>query len=88
MKIKTGTIARTIVLLLALINQVFAIMGKGTIPLTEDMIYQLCTAIATVGASLTAWWKNNSFSQNAIYADKSLAALKKGIVEDGEMEVE
>lgn len=74
--VKTDTIARTIVLFLALANQILAISGKEIFPVTEDQVYQIVTLIATVGASVWAWWKNNSFTQNAIEADNVLAQLK------------
>ena len=77
MKIKTETIIRTIVLILALINQVLAIMGKGQIPITEDEVYQLVTLLITIGSALWAWWKNNSFTLPALKADEYLERLRK-----------
>ena len=41
---KADTIARTIVLVLALLNQLLAIFGKEQLPIAEDNIYQLVTA--------------------------------------------
>lgn len=78
--IKTDTIARTIVLFIALANQVLAIAGKEVFPVTEDQVYQVVTLIVTIGASVWAWWKNNSFTKPAIEADKVLAQLKNGEV--------
>lgn len=75
-KVSSGTVARTIVLALALINQVFAITGKGTIDIADDTIYQICSLGATIVTSLTAWWKNNSFTQEALEADDTLKAAK------------
>lgn len=77
MKIKTETIIRTIVLALALINQVLAIYGKERIPITEDEVYQLLTLVFTIGSSLWAWWKNNSFTQPAIKADEYMEQLRQ-----------
>ena len=77
-KVKADTIARTILLILALINQGLAITGKETLPFTEDTVYQVVSLFATIAASAWAWWKNNSFTKNAIEADKILAQLKKG----------
>ena len=77
MKVKTETIIRTIVLILALVNQVLAIYGKQKIPITEDEIYQLITLIVTIGASLWTWWKNNSFTQPAIQADEYMEKLRQ-----------
>ena len=75
-KIKTDTIVRTIVLLIALANQALAIAGKEAFPVTEDQVYQGVTLIVTIGASVWAWWKNNSFTKAAIEADKVLEGLK------------
>ena len=77
MKIKKETIIRTIVLLLALANQVLAICGKNAIPITEDEVYQLVTLLVTIASTLWAWWKNNSFTQAAIKADEHMDMLRK-----------
>lgn len=74
--VKIDTIARTIVLFIALANQVLAIAGKEVFPVTEDQVYQGVTLVVTIGASVWAWWKNNSFTKNAIEADKVLDQLK------------
>jgi len=76
-KIKPDTIVRTIVLVLALVNQVLAIYGKNIIPITEDEVYQLVTLLITIGSALWAWWKNNSFTQAAIKADEHMDMLRK-----------
>ena len=75
--VKSDTIARTVVLALALINQVLAIVGKDALPFTEDNVYQICTLIATLITSGIAWWKNNSFTQAAIEADELKKKLKE-----------
>lgn len=69
-EIKPDTIIRTIVLIIALINQILAILGREKLPITDDMVYQVVTIIITIGASLWAWWKNNSFTLAAIEGDK------------------
>lgn len=76
MKVSINTIVRTIVLIIALANQALAIAGKEAFPVTEDQVYQIVSLIATVGASVWAWWKNNSFTRAAIEADKVMAQLK------------
>ena len=75
--VKIGTIVRTIVLIVALFNQGLAMFGKEAFPITEDQVYQGATLIATVASAICAWWKNNSFTKNAIEADKVLEQLKK-----------
>ncbi|PWL83601.1 MAG: phage holin [Clostridiales bacterium] len=80
--ITAGTIARTIVLLLALANQVLAMCGKQVLNIADDDIYQIVSIVFTISASVWSWWKNNSFSVNAINADKYLNKLKKNESED------
>lgn len=78
MKISTGTIARTIILALALINQILTSTGHSVIPIEDETIQNLVTLIFTVASALIGWWKNNSFTRNAIKADEMLSSLKKG----------
>lgn len=69
-EINKGTIARTIAVIAVLINQFLIMFGKEQLPFTEDEIYQGVSMVLTVGATLWAWWKNNSFTKEAIEADK------------------
>lgn len=78
MNAKIDTIVRTIVLVFALINQVLTVMGYPLLPITEEEINELATLLLTVCASLWAWWKNNSFTENAVIADDYLKELKEG----------
>ena len=74
--ITAGTIARTAVLLLALTNQMLSAMGKSPLPIESTTVEQLVTAGITTIAALVAWWKNNSFTKEAIAADKEHDRLK------------
>lgn len=76
MKISKETIIRTIILVIALVNQVLTSMGKNPLPFAEETIYELVTLLFTIGASAWTWWKNNSFTKNAIEADRYLEELK------------
>jgi SPP1 family holin len=69
MKITGGTIARTIILIIALVNQVLVAYGKSPLPIEDAQIEMLVSVTATVVISIATWWKNNSFSQAAIRAD-------------------
>lgn len=73
------TWARTIVLILALVNQILAIFGKGQIDIAESDIYQVCSLVATILSSLWAWWKNNSFSESAQVGDVVMKDLESPI---------
>lgn len=72
-----GTIARTAVLLLALTNQLLSAMGKSPLPIESATVEQLVTAGITTIAALIAWWKNNSFTKEAIAADAEYDRLRK-----------
>lgn len=72
MKISKGTIIRTACLLLAIINNLLAIYGKSPLPIDDEMLTEVISFCFTTVASVAAWWKNNSFTQKAIEADKLL----------------
>lgn len=71
-KISSGTIARTITLITALvfaalagINQIFAARGLSPIAADAADITSTVSYICTVAASLWAWWKPNNFTEEA-----------------------
>jgi len=75
-KISAGTIARTAVLALALTNQVLSALGKPVLPIESATVEQLVTAGITTVAALISWWKNNSFTSDAIRADGFMKNLR------------
>ena len=75
-KIPTETIIRAIVLFVTLVNTFLTMSGKNPLPFAEEELYAWLSAVATVAATLWAWWKNNSFTPEAIQADEYLAELK------------
>jgi len=75
--ISAGTIARTIILVLALLNQALSAVGKPVLPIEDEQIEVLVSTLWTVAAALIAWWKNNSFTRAAIEADGYMAELKE-----------
>lgn len=77
MKISEGTWARTIVLALALINQVLTAVGRSPINIADEDVNLLVTTIFTIVAAIVAWWKNNSFTKHAIEADEHMKSLKE-----------
>lgn len=74
--ISAGTIARTACLLLALANQVLSALGKPVLPIESTTVEQLVTAGITTVAALISWWKNNSFTPDAIRADGFMKNLR------------
>lgn len=74
--VTAGTIARTACLLLALTNQVLSALGKPVLPIESATVEQLVTAGITTVAALISWWKNNSFTSEAVRADEFMQNLR------------
>lgn len=78
------TIARTVIYFVTWINMLFAFFGMPQLVIDPDMLaavlegaYVIISAIAAFGASLLAWWKNNSFTKAAIAGDKVMRDIKE-----------
>ncbi|MGR3206133.1 phage holin [Bacillus glycinifermentans] len=61
-----GTVVRTVLLLIALVNQTLIMFGKTVLPISEDQVNTLADAlylagstVFTIATSLVAWYKNN-----------------------------
>lgn len=68
--VSSGTIARTLFLIVSLINGACGIFGFTQLDIDENTIYTVVSGGAMIISSLIAFWKNNSFTKNAIEADK------------------
>ena len=79
MKIGTDTIIRTICLILALVNQGLAIAGISPLPIADEQVSDVVTLVITIVTSVWAWWKNNSFTKEALEGDALMHALKDGL---------
>ena len=77
-KISPSTIARTVALALALTNQILSATGHAVLPIESAQLEQLVSTGLTVAAALVSWWKNNSFTPEAIEADDYFYKLKSG----------
>lgn len=66
LKVSNSVIARTVVLVFALTNQVFTMSGWNPLPFSEEDVYTGCTLLLTVCASLVAWWHDNPVTQKAL----------------------
>ena len=78
MKISAGTLARTICLVLALLNSILTATGHSIINIADEDINAAISTGFTVITAIAAWWKNNSFTNAAIKADKYMEGLKDG----------
>ncbi|WP_016886592.1 MULTISPECIES: phage holin [Bacillus] len=61
-----GTVVRTVLLFIALVNQTLIMFGKAALPVSEDQVntladalYLTCSTIFTIVTTLVAWFKNN-----------------------------
>lgn len=77
MKISKGTIIRTALLLLAIINNVLALFGKAPLPITNEQLELIISTVFTVVMAVINWWKNNSFTQPALEGDILMNRLRK-----------
>ncbi|AVI41077.1 phage holin [Bacillus pumilus] len=65
-KFDKGTVIRTVLLFMALINQTLILFGKPILPISEDQVTSLAetlylagSMIFTIVTTLVAWFKNN-----------------------------
>ncbi|MCB6219103.1 phage holin [Bacillus paralicheniformis] len=61
-----GTVIRTVLLFVALVNQTLIMFGKSALPISEDQVNTLADALYLAGSTiftnvttLVAWFKNN-----------------------------
>ena len=78
-KISAGTLTRTAVLALALINQILSALGKPVLPIESAQLEQLISTGFTTVSALVNWWFNNSFTKEAIQADAEFEQLKNSV---------
>lgn len=64
-KIDTGTIVRTVVLFVALLNQSLVLAGYSPLPFEDQDVENGVTIVLTVGASIWTWWRNNAITRQA-----------------------
>ena len=68
--VSSGTIARTLFLFVSLINSALGMFGFTSLDIDENTIYTVVTGLTTIFSAVLAFWKNNSFTKEAIEADK------------------
>lgn len=80
MKIKTSTIIRTALLVLAIINNILSVFGKPVLPITDEQLELIISTMITVIVAVINWWKNNSFTKPAIQGDQLMNRIRKSEV--------
>ena len=75
-KPSAGTIARLICLILTLVNQVLVMTGHSPLPFDLGEAEAWIATGLTAAASLWAYWKNNSWTPEAIEADDTMRLNK------------
>lgn len=75
--IKFGTIVRTILFVIAIINLILKAQGKSIIDIEENIVAYWLETIVDIAIMIVSFWKNNSFSKYAIMADEFLQHLKE-----------
>lgn len=74
--VTAATWARTICLFVALLNSLLAAFNKSPLPIDNEQLQQLVSTLITVVVAIINWWKNNSFTKEAIAADELFARLR------------
>jgi len=77
MKISKGTIIRTVLMVLVVINMILKANGKSIINISESEIASFIEYTLEIGIIVVNWWYNNSFSVNAKKAQKYLEQLNE-----------
>lgn len=77
LKISKETLIRTIVLVIALLNSVLIMCNVNPLPFSDEQVYEGVSAVISVVATIWAWWKNNSFTKEAVIADEYKKSLKE-----------
>lgn len=76
MKISKGTIVRTVMLIIVVLNMILKHFGIDVINVSENEVLSVLEMLIEIATIIVTFWKNNSFTQNAIKADEFLKKLK------------
>lgn len=76
LKISKGTIVRTTLTIIVVVNLILKACGMNVISVDEESVTSLVENLASAGAIVWGFWKNNSFTMAAKSADFALAKYK------------
>lgn len=77
MKISKGTIVRTVMLVVVVLNMILKHFGLDVINVSESEILSVLEMLIEIAVIIVTFWKNNSFTDKAIKADEFLKTLKE-----------
>lgn len=84
LRITPGTIARTIILGLAILNKILTRFGHPIIDIDSAVLTEFIGDAWLIISGIAAWWKNNSFTMPAMAGDVVMRMLRKGKKEEEE----
>lgn len=84
MQITKRTVASTVINLIALLNSIMIMIGKPVLSISDNDVGVVVSVVFTICAWAYGFWKNNSFTKEAIQADEYLELLRSNeTLEDG-----
>lgn len=63
--ISAGTITRTVLLFVSLINLVLGAFGMSPLPIDSEQLNALISSVFTIIMAIIAWWKDNDITEKA-----------------------
>ncbi len=75
--ISKGTIIRTIMLTIVLLNIILEKFGFDIINTGESTVAGIVEMLIEIGSIIASWWYNNSYTEKARKADRFFKALKE-----------
>ena len=78
--VKVGTWVRGILLIISFVNMALSAAGKAPIPTDYNELYTIVSVIFSILVGISAYWKNNSFTQAALAGDEEYERAKKRVM--------
>lgn len=63
---RLGSIIRAIMLVVALTNQILTATGKNPLPFSDEMLYEVLSAVATAVIAIWAMWKDTNLTNKQV----------------------
>lgn len=76
LKVTKGTVVRTVLLAMVLVNIVLKAFGMNPVQVDERSVVSVIENVASIVVIVLNWWKNNSFSDEAKNADFYLQKIR------------